>query len=164
MRFGARRFRQLRQPAIDRVVEPEHPVVDQEHGGGRRDRLGERGDLGDGVPPHWLAAAGGRRPDRVDEDLTPEEADALRSHSVTLKTQDPELTGISNLKSQSVTSSSWGGRRKLPHAFTEKGVAMLSGVRRSPRAVQARQNVPRPEPTWARRSWFATSDRWGGRA
>jgi hypothetical protein len=39
-----------------------------------------------------------------------------------------------NLKSQSVTSS-WGGKRKLPLAFTEQGVAMLSGVLNSPRAI-----------------------------
>jgi len=32
-----------------------------------------------------------------------------------------------NLKSQIVTSS-WGGRRKLPFAFTEHGVVMLSSV------------------------------------
>jgi hypothetical protein len=32
-----------------------------------------------------------------------------------------------NLKSQIVTSS-WGGKRKLPFAFTELGVAMLSSV------------------------------------
>ena len=40
-----------------------------------------------------------------------------------------------NLKSQSVTSS-WGGRRKAPSAFTEHGVAMLSAVLRSDRAVK----------------------------
>jgi len=39
-----------------------------------------------------------------------------------------------NLKSQTVTSS-WGGRRKPPYAFTEQGVAMLSSVLRSKRAV-----------------------------
>jgi len=39
------------------------------------------------------------------------------------------------LRSQSVTSS-WGGRRYLPLAFTEHGVAMLSPVLRSKRAVQ----------------------------
>jgi hypothetical protein len=39
-----------------------------------------------------------------------------------------------NLKSQTVTSS-WGGRRKLPSAFTEHGVAMLAGILRSDRAV-----------------------------
>lgn len=32
-----------------------------------------------------------------------------------------------NLKSQFVTSS-WGGTRKLPYAFTEQGLAMLSGI------------------------------------
>jgi len=32
-----------------------------------------------------------------------------------------------NLKSQNVTSS-WGGRRKFPHVFTEQGVAMLPSV------------------------------------
>jgi hypothetical protein len=41
---------------------------------------------------------------------------------------------VTNLKSQSVTSS-WGGRRKPAHAFTEQGVAMLSSVLRSKRAV-----------------------------
>ena len=32
--------------------------------------------------------------------------------------------------------SSWGGRRALPYAFTEQGVAMLSSVLRSDRAVK----------------------------
>jgi hypothetical protein len=32
-----------------------------------------------------------------------------------------------HLRSQNVTSS-WGGRRYLPKAFTEQGVAMLSGI------------------------------------
>lgn len=41
-----------------------------------------------------------------------------------------------NLKSQIVTSS-WGGmRRATPYAFTEQGVAMLSSVLRSDRAIQ----------------------------
>jgi hypothetical protein len=41
-----------------------------------------------------------------------------------------------NLKSQIVTSS-WGGlRRARPYAFTEQGVAMLSSVLNSKRAVQ----------------------------
>ena len=33
-------------------------------------------------------------------------------------------------------TSSWGGRRYLPYAFTEQGVAMLSSVLRSKRAVE----------------------------
>jgi len=43
---------------------------------------------------------------------------------------------VTNLMFQSETSSSGhGGRRKLPFAFTEQGVAMLSSVLRSERAV-----------------------------
>lgn len=39
------------------------------------------------------------------------------------------------LSSQFVSSSSWGGRRYPPYVFTEQGVAMLSGVLKSQRAV-----------------------------
>lgn len=42
-----------------------------------------------------------------------------------------------SLKSQFVTSSfQWGGRRKLPYAFTEQGVAMLAGVLKSDIAIR----------------------------
>ena len=41
-----------------------------------------------------------------------------------------------NLRSQSVTSRTHGGRRYLPYAFTEQGVAMLSSVLRSDTAVK----------------------------
>jgi hypothetical protein len=43
-----------------------------------------------------------------------------------------------NLRSQFVTSNprQWGGSRYNPMAFTEQGVAMLSSVLRSKRAVQ----------------------------
>jgi hypothetical protein len=40
------------------------------------------------------------------------------------------------LRSQIVTSKSRGGRRSLPHAFTEQCVAMLSSVLRSARAIR----------------------------
>jgi hypothetical protein len=40
------------------------------------------------------------------------------------------------LKSQIVISSHGGLRRALPYAFTEQGVAMLSSVLRSPRAIE----------------------------
>ena len=46
------------------------------------------------------------------------------------------------LKSQSVISS-WGGRRHPPYAFTEQGVAMLSSVLRSSRAVQVNVEIMR---------------------
>ena len=49
---------------------------------------------------------------------------------------------FTNLKSQFVTSS-WGGIRKLPFAFTEQGVAMLSSVLRSKRAVAVNIEIMR---------------------
>lgn len=42
---------------------------------------------------------------------------------------------MTNLRSQFVTSS-WGGTRYAPLAFTEQGVAMLSGLLRSPQAIE----------------------------
>lgn len=47
------------------------------------------------------------------------------------------------LTSQSVISSAHGGRRTRPYAFTEQGVAMLSSVLRSERAVQVNIAVVR---------------------
>lgn len=49
---------------------------------------------------------------------------------------------VADLKSQIVTSS-WGGRRKLPHAFTEQGVAMLSSVLNSPQAIRVNIEIMR---------------------
>jgi DNA-binding PadR family transcriptional regulator len=49
---------------------------------------------------------------------------------------------FNNLISQSVMSS-WGGRRKRPYAFTEQGVAMLSGVLHSPRAIAVNIEIMR---------------------
>ena len=57
--------------------------------------------------------------------LTKEEFDNLKSHFAT-----------SNLRSQSGISRQWGGRRFPPYAFTEQGVAMLSSVLHSKRAIQ----------------------------
>lgn len=48
-----------------------------------------------------------------------------------------------NLKFQSGISKSWGGRRSAPYAFTEQGVAMLSSVLRSPRAVLVNVEIMR---------------------
>ncbi|WP_286333440.1 ORF6N domain-containing protein [Duncaniella freteri] len=58
---------------------------------------------------------------------------------------------ISNLMSQNATSSlksqnvisSWGGSRKLPYAFTENGVAMLSSVLRSKTAIEVNIRIMR---------------------
>jgi hypothetical protein len=48
-----------------------------------------------------------------------------------------------HLRSQSVISSDWGGMRHTPHAFTEQGVAMLSSVLRSSRAIQVNVEIIR---------------------
>jgi phage regulator Rha-like protein len=79
------------------------------------------------VPTKALNQAAKRNPDRFPADfmfqLTSEELQALASQFAML-----------NLRSQIVTSSH-GGRRARPYAFTEHGVAMLSSVLSSTRAV-----------------------------
>lgn len=49
---------------------------------------------------------------------------------------------LDNLMSQNVTSS-WGGTRKLPYAFTEQGIAMLSSVLKSQTAVEVNIRIMR---------------------
>ncbi len=67
--------------------------------------------------------------------LTDDELAALRSQLVISKS--PTSQASSRLRSQIVTSNTGrGGRRYLPYAFTEQGVAMLSSVLRSTRAVE----------------------------
>jgi hypothetical protein len=67
--------------------------------------------------------------------LTQAEAKGLRLQIGTSK--DPTPDGTPGLRFQFGTSKSKrGGRRYLPYAFTEQGVAMLSSVLRSARAVQ----------------------------
>ena len=88
----------------------------------RGERVMFDGDLAElyGVPTKRLNEAVKRNRERFPEDfmfqLNGEEFDTLRS--------------------QIATSSSSGGRRYLPYAFTEHGVAMLSSVLRGKRAVQ----------------------------
>jgi len=89
-----------------------------------------------GVTVGQLNQAVKRNRDRFPPDfmfqLTKEELKNLRAQ------------GAANLKSQSVISSSgWGGRRIRPHAFTEQGVAMLSSVLRSGRAIRVNIQVMR---------------------
>jgi hypothetical protein len=50
---------------------------------------------------------------------------------------------FAELRSQNVMSSGWGGRRTRPYAFTEQGVAMLSSVLRSRRAVEVNIEIMR---------------------
>ncbi len=59
------------------------------------------------------------------------------------------------LRSQIVTSS-WGGRRYNPYAFTEQGVAMLSSILRSKRAIEVNIAIMR---TFVKlRQMLATND------
>ena len=79
--------------------------------------------------------------------LTKEEAEFSRSQFATL-VEDEEI-----LKSQFATSS-WGGIRKLPYAFTENGIAMLSSVLRSPLAIETNIYIMRA--LTAARHFFAS--------
>jgi hypothetical protein len=72
-----------------------------------------------GVPTKALVQAVKRNPERFPSDFM-----------FQLSSQETQV-----LKSQFVTSS-WGGSRRPPYAFTEQGVAMLSGVLRSSRAIK----------------------------
>ena len=60
--------------------------------------------------------------------LNKQEADVLRSQFVTSR-QDG--------------TGQWGGRRYLPYVFTEQGVAMLSSVLNSKRAIQVNIQIVR---------------------
>jgi len=107
-------------------------------------------DLADlyGVEARVLNQSVARNRNRFPDDfmfqLTTEEWTAMRSQIVTTSaakggkssqtvTSSPADT---DLTSQIVMSNQRGGRRTLPYAFTEQGVAMLSSVLRSQRAVE----------------------------
>ena len=49
---------------------------------------------------------------------------------------------LENLRSQTVTSS-WGGQRYLPYAFTEHGILMLSSILNSDKAVAVNIQIMR---------------------
>ena len=85
-----------------------------------------------------------RFPDDFMFQLTTEEWTTMRSQivtsSATTSTNSSQIVMSSpahtGLTSQIVMSNNRGGRRTLPYAFTEQGVAMLSSVLRSQRAVE----------------------------
>src|ERR1022692_2042296 len=60
--------------------------------------------------------------------LTKEEFEGLRFQFETLEKDNP-------LRLQNETSKGRGGTRYLPYAFTEQGVAMLSGILNSDKAI-----------------------------
>ena len=78
------------------------------------------------VEPRAVVQAVKRNPERFPDDFLFQLTDAE----------------FANLKSQTVISS-WGGARANPYAFTEQGVAMLSSVLRSPRAVAVNVEIMR---------------------
>ncbi len=120
-----------------------------------------------GIETKALTQAVKRNMERFPSDfmfqLTAEETENLKSQFVTSRLSpmdDNSQEGIPNFKSQSVTSnggdaeetkglrsqsvtSNRGGHRYLPYAFTEQGVAMLSSVLRSPRAVAVNIEIMR---------------------
>ena len=101
-----------------------------------------------GVPTGTLNQAVQRNLDRFPSDfifqVTEDELDALKSQFVTSRNAQDSLKSQSviaknaklDLGFQSRISKGRGGRRSLPYAFTEQGVAMLSSVLRSQRAVE----------------------------
>lgn len=98
-----------------------------------------------GVETGALNRAVKRNLDRFPEDfmfqLTAEEVDALRCQTGILKNDAVSESRSRSLadsasKSQNVTLKRGQHRKYLPHAFTEQGVAMLSSVLRSSRAVE----------------------------
>jgi hypothetical protein len=80
-----------------------------------------------GVPTKLLNRAVARNPERFPTDFT---------YHLTLQE-------LANLRFQIGTSSHHGGRRYLPYAFTQEGIAMLSSVLRSPRAVAVNIEIMR---------------------
>ncbi len=70
--------------------------------------------------------------------LSQEEWEDLKCQ-IGISSSPGEATNVKKLgaiRSQLVTASAHGGRRAIPYAFTEQGVAMLSSVLRSQRAVE----------------------------
>jgi hypothetical protein len=88
-----------------------------------------------GVPTKALNRAVKRNRGRFPEDfmfrLTKEEAERLRRQIGTSSSRSPG------------DAAGWGGRRYLPCVFTEQGVAMLSSVLRSRRAILVNVEIMR---------------------
>ena len=81
-----------------------------------------------------------RFPDDFMFQLTKEEWNILKSQIATAKQSENQKDGI--LKSQNATSS-WGGTRKLPYAFTREGIGMLSSVLGSDTAIEMNIRIMR---------------------
>ncbi len=76
--------------------------------------------------------------------LSKEEVDILKSQFVISSSDSHLPKGKSGILISQFVTSSWGGRRRsLPYAFTEQGVAMLSSVLHSPRAIAVNIEIMR---------------------
>lgn len=106
---------------LDRLAQMVHVV--------RTHRVMLDSDLGRlyGVPTKVLVQAVKRNAERFPADFM-------------FRLSDPETAG---LRSQIVTANGRGGRRTAPFVFTEQGVAMLSSVLRSVRAIQVNIEIMR---------------------
>ena len=121
-----------------------------------------------GVKTKTLIQAVKRNEERFPKDffylLTREEVAILRSQIVTSRLQDVENKEVTNLRYQigtsslqddvnkevtnfrefkQISSNTYGGRRYQIFAFTEQGIAMLSSVLKSKRAVQVNIQIMR---------------------
>ena len=100
-----------------------------------------------GVETKRINEAVKRNPARFPTDfmfqLNKKEAVHLVSQNVIPNSRSQIATTLDkNLKSQ-IATSRWGGTRKLPIVFTEQGVAMLSSVLNSNRAIQVNIEIMR---------------------
>jgi len=95
-----------------------------------------------GVEPKVLLQAVKRNAERFPSDfmfqLTPEEVRRSRSQIVTLNSSSDK-----RLRSQIVILKRGQNIKYLPYAFTEQGVAMLSSVLNSKRAIQVNVDIMR---------------------
>jgi len=107
-----------------------------------------------GVQTKTLNQAVRRNLDRFPGDfmfqLNKREVEALRSQIVTLKG-----SGVVDSRSQIVTLKHGHNIKYLPYVFTEQGVAMLSSVLRSPKAIAVNIEIMR---TFVRMRKFAFSN------
>jgi len=126
------------------------PIIDTHIQTVRRRRVMIDRDLAKlyGVPTKALNLAVRRNAERFPTDfmfqLTREEVANLRFQIETSSSHPAGDKTKVNLRFQTGTSSStYGGRRYLPYVFTQEGVAMLSSVLRSPRAVAVNVEIMR---------------------
>ena len=103
-----------------------------------------------------------RNKERFPEDfvfqLTSEEWQILRCQIGTSKEEDFLRSQIVTSKNKTETR---GGRQYLPYAFTEQGVAMLSGILKSKRAIEVNIQIMR---TFVKlRQWALDSKEFGQR-